>query len=170
MIHSATLLHYHATLLYGYDGSTKLKNAYRMHSVTWTPLYTYPHNFFLNFAWPLKGMWEYICECSTYNTATFGMSLLQTKNIMYLSVYYYGCTGADKRILVWDIGKASKVCELKGHTDTVYQLVFSRDGTILASGIIHCSILSCHRVFSLPENDVSDQNNVVYVLELRRDL
>ena len=43
--------------------------------------------------------------------------------------------GADKRIMVWDIGKAQKLCELKGHTDTVYQLVFSRDGNILASGI-----------------------------------
>ena len=44
-------------------------------------------------------------------------------------------SGADKRIMIWDIGKANKLCELKGHTDTVYQLVFSRDGNILASGI-----------------------------------
>ena len=26
------------------------------------------------------------------------------------------------------------MCELKGHSDSVYQLVFSRDGSILASG------------------------------------
>ena len=51
------------------------------------------------------------------------------------------CAGVDKRILVWDIGKAHKLCELKGHTDTVYQLMFSRDGTILASGIIYWGIL-----------------------------
>ena len=49
---------------------------------------------------------------------------------------YMCCSGADKSILVWDIGKAHKVCELKGHRDTIYQLVFSRDGTILASGTI----------------------------------
>ena len=38
-------------------------------------------------------------------------------------------------MLVWDIGKANKLCELKGHSDTIYQLMFSRDGTILASGV-----------------------------------
>ena len=43
-------------------------------------------------------------------------------------------TGVDRRIIVWDISTAAQVCELKGHTDTVYQLVYSRDGTILASG------------------------------------
>lgn len=43
--------------------------------------------------------------------------------------------GADKRILVWDVGKAHKLCELKGHTDTICQLMFSRDGSILASGV-----------------------------------
>ena len=42
--------------------------------------------------------------------------------------------GADRRILVWDIGSAAQVCELKGHSDSVYQLAFSRDGSILASG------------------------------------
>ena len=36
--------------------------------------------------------------------------------------------------MIWDLGSASQVCELKGHSDTVYQLAFSRDGTILASG------------------------------------
>ena len=40
----------------------------------------------------------------------------------------------DKRILVWDISSASQLCELRGHKDTVYQLMFSRDGTLLASG------------------------------------
>ena len=44
------------------------------------------------------------------------------------------CTGADKRILIWDVGSASQQCELRGHKDTVYQLVFSRDGALLASG------------------------------------
>ncbi len=35
---------------------------------------------------------------------------------------------------MWDIPSASQVIELKGHTAAVYQLVFSRDGTLLASG------------------------------------
>lgn len=43
-------------------------------------------------------------------------------------------TGVDCRIIVWDISTAGQVCELKGHSDTVYQLAYSRDGTILASG------------------------------------
>ena len=57
----------------------------------------------------------------------------------------YLAAGADKSILVWDIGKASKVCELKGHTDTIYQLMFSRDGTILASGMsAHLVLTTSH--------------------------
>ena len=46
----------------------------------------------------------------------------------------YVCAGVEKKIIVWDLNNASHVCELSGHSDTVYQLVFSRDGTILASG------------------------------------
>ncbi len=42
--------------------------------------------------------------------------------------------GSDKRILIWDISSASQLCELRGHKYTVYQLVFSRDGALLASG------------------------------------
>lgn len=49
-------------------------------------------------------------------------------------IYLYYSSGADQRILIWDIGSAAQVCELKGHSDSVYQLVFSRDGSILASG------------------------------------
>lgn len=45
-------------------------------------------------------------------------------------------TGAtDGRVLLWDIGHGLMVGELKGHTDTIYTLRFSRDGEILASGI-----------------------------------
>ena len=43
-------------------------------------------------------------------------------------------SGTDKRILVWEVGGATQLRELKGHQDTVYQLVFSRDGSLLASG------------------------------------
>ena len=55
--------------------------------------------------------------------------------------------GADKRILVWDVGKAHKLCELKGHTDTIYQLMFSRDGSILASGVCRVQTRKCHLHF-----------------------
>lgn len=40
----------------------------------------------------------------------------------------------DGRVLLWDIGHGLMVGELKGHTDTIYSLRFSRDGEILASG------------------------------------
>ena len=48
--------------------------------------------------------------------------------------------GTDQRILVWDIGSAAQVCELKGHSDSIYQLAFSRDGSILASGGLDNSV------------------------------
>jgi len=42
--------------------------------------------------------------------------------------------GADKKLIVWDLNNGSHLCDLSGHTDAVYQLAFSRDGSILASG------------------------------------
>ena len=41
----------------------------------------------------------------------------------------------DGRVLLWDIGHGLMIGDLKGHTDTVYALKFSRDGEILASGL-----------------------------------
>ena len=38
-------------------------------------------------------------------------------------------------MLLWDIGHGLMIGDLKGHTDTVYALKFSRDGEILASGL-----------------------------------
>ena len=61
--------------------------------------------------------------------------------------------GSDHQILVWDIGNAAQICVLRGHIDDVYQLAFSRDGIILASGerisvlyiiyIMHTSTCNC---------------------------
>ena len=63
----------------------------------------------------------------------FGASFYQS---LYLKrfLFIFVLKGVDRRILIWDLGSASQVCELKDHTHTVYQLVFSRDGTLLASG------------------------------------
>jgi transcription initiation factor TFIID subunit 5 len=40
----------------------------------------------------------------------------------------------DGRVLLWDIGHGIMIGDLKGHTDAIYTLKFSRDGEILASG------------------------------------
>uniref|UniRef100_A0A3Q2X1I8 Uncharacterized protein n=1 Tax=Haplochromis burtoni TaxID=8153 RepID=A0A3Q2X1I8_HAPBU len=53
----------------------------------------------------------------------------------------------DGRVLLWDIGHGLMVGELKGHTDTIYSLRFSRDGEILASG--EC----CKFLYTFPSSD-----------------
>ena len=54
--------------------------------------------------------------------------------IIIINYYIWIGVGADKKLIVWDLNSGTRVCELSGHTDTVYQLAFSRDGTVLASG------------------------------------
>lgn len=48
----------------------------------------------------------------------------------------------DGRVLLWDIGHGLMVGELKGHTDTIYSLRFSRDGELLASGAYCITLLN----------------------------
>jgi len=43
-------------------------------------------------------------------------------------------TGVDKTILLWDIASGNMLAQLKGHTETVYSLTFSREGSVLSSG------------------------------------
>lgn len=45
-------------------------------------------------------------------------------------------SGADKRILFWDIATGHLIAEFSGHTDTVYYISFSRgaEGAIMATG------------------------------------
>lgn len=50
--------------------------------------------------------------------------------------------GTDKTILLWDIASGDMVAQLKGHTDTIYTLDFSRDGTLLASGSLILGFLT----------------------------
>lgn len=42
--------------------------------------------------------------------------------------------GVDSVVLLWDIATGGLMAQMKGHTDTVYSLCFSRDGGVLASG------------------------------------
>ena len=66
--------------------------------------------------------------------------ILNTSVLWSHWLFFY--SGVDKRILVWDLAEGTLLTELKGHTDTVYSMRFSRDGNMLASGKYdHC--LSC---------------------------
>jgi len=50
-------------------------------------------------------------------------------------VYFAIVAGYDSQILLWDIATGELVSQLKGHTDAVHSLSFSREGSVLASGI-----------------------------------
>ena len=78
------------------------------------------------------------------------LSLLVSNRYQRLAVYESLCyfLGVDKRILVWDLAERTLLTELKGHSDTVYSLSFSRDGNLLASGLWRFFSKYSHLLFS----------------------
>ena len=66
----------------------------------------------------------------------------EPQRFLFLASYSFQI-GVDKRILLWNIADGVPVIDLTGHTDAVYSLCFSRDGHILASGLLH--FLLSHR-------------------------
>ena len=53
----------------------------------------------------------------------------------WVNIVSSSAVGGDRSVLVWDIGAGSQLHKYTGHTDTICQLAFSRDGTLLASGL-----------------------------------
>ena len=47
---------------------------------------------------------------------------------------YLASAGVDRMVLIWDLSNGELVAQLKGHTDTVYSLCYSREGSVLTSG------------------------------------
>ena len=43
-------------------------------------------------------------------------------------------SGVDKTVILWDVATGEMVTPLRGHTDTVYCITYSRDGSMLATG------------------------------------
>lgn len=64
------------------------------------------------------------------------MCVLQSVTLKFHWVYkIHLLLGSDKKILIWDIAYGHLLAELTGHTDAIYSLSFSREGTVLASGM-----------------------------------
>ena len=70
-------------------------------------------------------------------------------------------SGVDQVVLLWDISNGELVGELKGHTDTIYSLAFSREGTILASGKSTVSINETINLYLL----IQDCLYLLWILE-----
>lgn len=43
--------------------------------------------------------------------------------------------------MIWDLSNGGLVTQLQGHSDCIYSLDFSREGSVLASGIEAVSVL-----------------------------
>lgn len=80
----------------------------------------------------------FILQCSSERRHTLSLLLFQgpIHALVFSPNGKFLASGAtDGRVLLWDIGHGIMIGELKGHTDTIYSLRFSRDGEILASGM-----------------------------------
>ena len=42
--------------------------------------------------------------------------------------------GSDKCVLLWDLSNGEMVGKLKGHTDAIHSVTFSRESSVIASG------------------------------------
>ena len=47
---------------------------------------------------------------------------------------YLASAGEDKAVKLWDLAEGKLIHTFEGHTDVVWSLSFSREGTVLASG------------------------------------
>ena len=52
-------------------------------------------------------------------------------------------SGEDQHCLVWDISSGEMMGQMKGHTDTIYTMAYSRDGAVMATGIIYLYLIIC---------------------------
>lgn len=48
--------------------------------------------------------------------------------------------GEDRRVHIWDLGSGALLKDLRGHSDTVHSLAFSRCNAMVASGGMDCYI------------------------------
>jgi len=46
-------------------------------------------------------------------------------------------TGEDQTVKLWDLASGALLKDLHGHTDFIYNVVFSNDSALLASGSNH---------------------------------
>ena len=76
--------------------------------------------------------------------------ILNTSVLWSHWLFFY--SGVDKRILVWDLAEGTLLTELKGHTDTVYSMRFSRDGNMLASGRYDHSLSGAYHLRNKKKN------------------
>jgi WD40 repeat protein len=52
------------------------------------------------------------------------------------SHFVVGCLGADHQAMLWDIAEGRLIKDLLGHGGDVHTVCFSREGEVLASGML----------------------------------
>jgi WD40 repeat protein len=61
--------------------------------------------------------------------------------------------GTDGVVTLWDVKTSKETATLKRHTNSVQSVVFSRDGTLLASGSLDGTI----KLWDIPTSEKSDK-------------